>query len=48
MKSSLTLKLNSNSIYKKLKEKLELEDDSVKADVIKVISDVGQHNYTRT
>jgi len=41
MKSSLTLNLNSNSIYKKLKEKLELEDDSVKADVIKIINDVG-------
>lgn len=41
MKSSLTLNLDSNSIYRKLKEKLELEDDSVNADVIKIINDVG-------
>ena len=31
MKSSLTLKLNNSSIYKKLNELLDLEDDSVKA-----------------
>lgn len=41
MKSTLSVKLNSNNIYQRLNELLNFEDDSVKADVIKIINDAG-------
>ena len=45
--STLSLKLQDSCIYRKLVERLGIEEDGVKADVIKIISDAGDYAITK-